>query len=166
MRKLLVVYDSISGNTERMAKFMMEGANRKLSKVILKNVEDVVEQDLIDADAIAFGCPTYNRDLTSGMKDFFEVKVAKVKGKLRGKIGIAFGAYGWSAEAIRLIQETLKYLKMNVIELDQGSTGTPDEDYYITSLSDIERITKKFGEDIATKVKSSKRKKESIRTKK
>jgi flavorubredoxin len=155
MSKLLVVYDSISGNTERMAKFIMEGANRKLSKVILKNVEDVVEQDLIDADAIAFGCPTYNRGLTSGMKEFFEVKLVKVKGKLRGKMGIAFGAYGWSAEAIRLIQGSLKYLKMNVIELDQGSTGTPDEDYYITSLSDIE-----------TKVKSSKRKKESTRIKK
>ena len=100
------------------------------------------------------------------MKDLFEVKVAKVKGKLRGKIGIAFGAYGWSAEAIRLMQETLKYLKMNVMKLNQGSIGTPDEDYYITSLADIKEKTQKYGEDITSKVKPSKNKKESARTKK
>ena len=103
MRKLLIIYNSISGNTEKMAKFIAEGASKKLSSVTIKNVEEVVEKDLVDAEAIAFGCPTYNRDLISGMKEFFEVKLVKVKGSLRGKVGVAFGAYGWSAEAIRLM---------------------------------------------------------------
>ena len=96
LSKLLIVYDSISGNTEKLAKFIADGARKKLSNVTIKNVNEVVEQDFIEADAIAFGCPTYNRDLIPSVKKFFETKVVKVKGRLKGKVGAAFGSYGWS----------------------------------------------------------------------
>ena len=157
LKRLLILYDSISGNTERMAKFIAEGAQNKNLQVVIKKIKESSEQDLIEADAIAFGCPTYNRDLTSNTKKFFETEIAKIKKHLKGKIGAAFGSYGWSAEALELMKEMMKYLKMNVLELPQEFTGVPDEDFYITSLSDIKQRSEKFGEDLAKKIKTSKK---------
>lgn len=153
MGKLLIVYDSISGNTERMAKFIAEGARKKLTDVTVKKVDEIFEKDLVEADAIAFGCPTYHRGLTSTMKSFFETRVVKVKNSLKDKVGTAFGAYGWRDDAIQLMMETLKYLNMKVLDLDQGSTGTPDEDLYIMSMSEIREKSLKFGEDLAEQIK-------------
>jgi flavorubredoxin len=155
---LLIIYDSISGNTEKMANFIAEGAQKKFSNVYVKKVNEVVEEDLVKANIIAFGCPTYNRDLTSGMKSFFETKVVKVKNKLRGKMGVAFGAYGWSGEAIKVMKDNMKYIKMKVLDIHQDFTGTPDEDFYITSLADIKEKSYNFGVELTKKVKSLKKK--------
>ncbi len=157
MRKLLIIYDSISGNTQRMTKFISEGAQKKRAHVLVKQVKDIIDDDLKSADIIAFGCPTYNRDLTSDMKYFFETNIVNVKKDLKGKVGIAFGAYGWSGEAIKIITDNMKYLRMKVINIHQDFTGTPDEDFYITSLSDIKEKSIKFGEDTIKKAKLSKK---------
>ncbi len=154
---LLIIYDSISGNTEKIAHFIAEGAQKKISDVTVKKVDEVGESDLTEADVIAFGCPTYNRDLTLGMKNFYETQVVKAKNNMKGKVGVAFGAFGWSGEAIRVMKDNMKYLKMKILDIEQDFTGTPDEDYYITSLSDIKEKSIKFGEELAKKAKSSRK---------
>jgi flavorubredoxin len=148
---ILIVYDSISGNTEKMAKFIAEGASTKKRNVVMKKVTEVTDQDLIDAKVLVFGCPSYNRDLTLNMKKFFETTISKLKKKLKGKVGVAFGAYGWSGESIVLIKNNMKYLKMNILDLHQDFSGTPDDDYYITSLSDIKERSIRFGQELAKK---------------
>jgi flavorubredoxin len=152
MRRLLIVYDSISGNTQRMANLIAQGVQKKISNVIVTRITEAAEKDFKEADAIVFGCPTYNRGLTSDMKIYFEKEVVKLKAHLKGKIGSAFGAYGWSGEAIHLIKDSMKHLGMKVLTVTQDFTGTPDEELYATSLLDMKNKSIEFGETLADQV--------------
>ena len=106
MPKLLVVYDSQTGNTEKMANKVAEGARSVPGvEVVLKY--HVRPQELEEASAIIFGSPTYHHDMTLPIKHILE-EAAKANVHLRGKVGAAFGSYGWSGEATKLIMEVLK----------------------------------------------------------
>jgi flavorubredoxin len=148
---LLIAYDSVSGNTERMAKLIAKGAAERCPDILVKKIGEVIEKDLEEAEVIVLGCPTYNRDMTADMKTFLRSKFAKMRDTMRGKMGAAFGAYGWSGEARSLIKERMKQFEITVLDLHQDFTGTPDENFYITSLSDIERGCLKFADELVEK---------------
>ncbi len=97
MAKVLIVYDSRTGNTEKMALAVAEGA-KKVSgaKVVVKTVDDAKNADLLEADAILLGSPTYYGDMTGKMKEFID-KSVKIHGKLEGKVGGAFTSSGDTA---------------------------------------------------------------------
>jgi flavorubredoxin len=126
MPKLLVVYDSQTGNTERMAKAVAEGA-RSVSGVEVALKYYVRPDELEEASAIIFGSPTYHHDMTLPIKQILE-EAAKAKVQLQGKIGAAFGSYGWSGEAPKLILEVLKN-KFGMRTIGSGLTllYTPDK---------------------------------------
>jgi flavorubredoxin len=68
--------------------------------------------DLIEAaDAIALGSPTVNGDAVKPVWDLLS-SLAVVS--LRGKVGAAFGSYGWSGEAVPMIEDRLRGLKLRV----------------------------------------------------
>jgi len=114
MKKLLVLYYSRSGNTEKMAKAVAEGAQSDSVQVDLNFHVDF--QDLAAYDAIAIGVPTYHHDMPMDYKNLFEE--AATKGlSLKGKVAAVFGSYGWSGEAPKLLLEILKNrFGMQVIE--------------------------------------------------
>ena len=97
MVKVLIVYDSRTGNTEKMALAVAEGA-KKVSgaKVVIKTVDDAKNSDLLEADAILLGSPTYYGDMSGKMKEFID-KSVKIHGKLAGKVGGAFTSSGDTA---------------------------------------------------------------------
>jgi flavorubredoxin len=104
--KLLVVYDSQTGNTEKMAKAVVEGAKSVPGvEVVLKY--HVRPEELEEASAIIFGSPTYHHNMTLPMKHILE-DAAKANVQWQGKIGATFGSYGWSGEASKLILEVLR----------------------------------------------------------
>ena len=106
MPKVLVIYYSRTGNTERMAKAVAEGI-RKVEDVEVDVKYHVDADELANYDAIIVGTPTYHHDTVLGMKDLFEN--AAVKGvNLKGKIGATFGSYGWSGEGPKLILEIME----------------------------------------------------------
>ncbi|MGB5217518.1 MAG: NAD(P)H-dependent oxidoreductase [Smithella sp.] len=73
MAKILIVYHSQSGNTQKMANAVAEGA-RSIEdiEVILKKASDATMEDLLSADGLAVGTPE-NFGYMSGMvKDFFD----------------------------------------------------------------------------------------------
>jgi len=106
MPKVLVIYYSRTGNTERMAKAMAEGI-RKVEGVEVDVNYHVDAAELANYDAIIVGTPTYHHDTVLGMKDLFEN--AAVKGvNLKGKTGATFGSYGWSGEGPKLILEIME----------------------------------------------------------
>jgi hypothetical protein len=67
--RVLVAYDSLTGNTEKMAQGVVAGAKQVLGvAVVLKAVDKVAKEDLEKADGIILGCPTYYGTLPGRMK--------------------------------------------------------------------------------------------------
>jgi len=124
--KILVLYYSLSGNTEKMAKAVAEGAQNAGNP----NVElsyHVEAEELAAFDAILMGAPTYHHDMSIDMKKLFEEAAAK-NINLKGKVGVAFGSYGWSGEAPKFLLEIMKNkFEMQVIEPPLLAKYVPDE---------------------------------------
>ncbi|MBS7625164.1 NAD(P)H-dependent oxidoreductase [Candidatus Bathyarchaeota archaeon] len=97
MVNILIVYDSRTGNTEKAAFLVAEGV-RKVSGVncVVKRVDDVTLDDLLNANGIMVGSPTYYGGMSAKIKDLFDRSV-KVHGKLEGKVGAAFTTSGGTA---------------------------------------------------------------------
>jgi NAD(P)H dehydrogenase (quinone) len=91
--EILIIYDSKSGNTEQMAKFIQEGALEEGVSVSLKKVDDAKPDDMLEVQGIIIGSPTYYGILTGKIKSFLDASV-EYHGKLDGKIGAAFASSG------------------------------------------------------------------------
>ena len=123
--RILVLYYSQTGNTEKMAKAVAEGA-QLLQGIDVELSYYVDAEQLSQFDALTIGAPTYHHDMTSDMKRLFE-EVARKNVNLKAKLGAAFGSYGWSGEAPGLILEIMKNkLEMSVIEPPLLIKYTPD----------------------------------------
>jgi len=97
MTKVLVVYDSKTGNTEKMAFAVAEGAKQiKGVEVIVKRVDQTRVKDLSKADGIIMGSPTYYGQMSAKLKALIDESV-KIHGKLEGKVGAAFTSSGGTA---------------------------------------------------------------------
>ena len=92
---VLIAYHSVSGNTEKMAQAVSEGAKAVSgAKVILKRVGDVGTDDLLSSDAVIVGSPVYFGNMSGEVKTFFDNWLLKFgvfrEFKMRNKIGGAF----------------------------------------------------------------------------
>lgn len=97
MAKILVVYDSKTGNTEKMAFAVAQGVEQvKGVKAKIKKVDKTNIKDLLDADGIIMGSPTYYGQMSAKLKALIDESV-KIHGKLEGKIGAAFTSSGGTA---------------------------------------------------------------------
>ncbi len=115
-KTLLVFYISAYGNTRHMAEALAAGAEAiggvRVSLYDLEGGEAGVFTDLIEeADGLAFGSPTINAD---AVKPVWDVLSSLTTVNVKGKLGAAFGSYGWSGEAVRLIEDRLRGLKLRV----------------------------------------------------
>ena len=115
MKKILVLYYSRTGNTEKMAKAVAEGAQTNLDINVELNFH-VEAQDLGSVDALIIGAPTYYHEMPMDFKKLLEETA--IQGiSLKGKIGATFGSYGWSGEAPNQILEIMKNrFQMKVVE--------------------------------------------------
>lgn len=126
MPKILVLYYSRTGNTEKMAEAVVEGAKR-VGNVDVELSYHVDAEDLSGFDAVLVGTPTYNHTIPIDMERIFEDAAAKGM-SLKDKVGGAFGSYGWSGEAPRFILEIMKNkFEMRVVELPLQAKYAPDE---------------------------------------
>ena len=116
MKKILVAYASRTGNTQKMAEFIAEGIRFSGHDPVLKKVSEIKkEKDIEGYDGYIFGCPTYHRDMTSGMKTFLFIAE---RGNLLGKMGGAFGSYTHSGESAQMIFDTMEFVfKMDMVDL-------------------------------------------------
>ncbi len=105
MPKLVIIYGTGSRNTERMAIALEEGARAEGIETVLKNVNNADKNELRDADAVAIGSPNYNHAMMPTVKKFLN-DISDID--LSGKVGLAFGSYGWSFEATDEINSKLK----------------------------------------------------------
>ena len=143
MTEILVLYYSRTGNTEKMAKAVAEGAqiNGKIRVELNFHVEP---EEISVFDAIVVGAPTYHHEMPVDFKKLFEEAAVKSV-SLKGKVGATFGSYGWSGEAPRLILEIMKNkFEMRVVEPPLLVKYIPDE----KMLSTCKDLGKRISENL------------------
>ncbi|HYA78414.1 MAG TPA: NAD(P)H-dependent oxidoreductase [Verrucomicrobiae bacterium] len=97
MRKILVVFDSKSGNTETMALAVAKGAEVVGNlEVTVKKAEETKNSDLLAADGIIMGSPTYFGQMSAKLKAVID-ESEKIHKDLTGKVGGAFTSSGGTA---------------------------------------------------------------------
>jgi flavorubredoxin len=104
MLKLVIIYGTGSHNTERMAQAIEERARAEGIETILRNVSSADKNELVEAHAIAIGSPNYRDKMMPTVQKFLD-EISNLE--LSGKIGLAFGSYGWGLEAIQSINKQL-----------------------------------------------------------
>ena len=92
---ILIAYHSRTGNTEKMAEAVVEGAKRVPgTTVMLRRVGQVTAEELFRADALIVGSPVYWSNMASEVKAFFDDWQFKFgvfpEFKMRNKVGAAF----------------------------------------------------------------------------
>jgi len=93
MAKILVAYYSRTGNTEKMAQAIAEGAKEAGHEVELKKVNDVKPSSLLDYDGYVFGSPVYYGLPAAPLVELFDESVILHK-RLSGRVGGAFASSG------------------------------------------------------------------------
>lgn len=117
-KSLLIFYISAYGATENMAKAICEGASKvKRARVSLFDLEGGEIEPFVnlieEADGIVIGSPTINGD---AVRPVWDMLASVVSIDMRGKLGAAFGSYGWSGEAVGMIEDRMRGLKLRVPE--------------------------------------------------
>ncbi|MFA5276214.1 MAG: NAD(P)H-dependent oxidoreductase, partial [Candidatus Omnitrophota bacterium] len=86
-----VIYYSRTGNTKKMAQAIGQGLQKEGVSAAVKDISDITVDELLKADAIIIGSPTYYGTMAAEIKKLLDDSV-KFHGKLDGKIGAAFAS--------------------------------------------------------------------------
>lgn len=144
MARALIVYATRSGETQQIGELIAEGirfAGHEAEVVDVKAIKQ--EADLEGYEAYVFGSSTYHGEMLQAMKTFLFLAE---NANLEGKVGGAFGAFGWSGEANDRIFNTMKHvLKMDMV----GDTLRLKS----SSLGGGVQMAQDYGREIAKKLK-------------
>ena len=147
-KKLLIFYLSIYDNTAAMARTIAESVEAERVDVMLFDILGTNISQAIDiiesADGLLVGSPTINGD---AVKPAWDLLSSLATLNLKGKTGGAFGSFGWSGEAVKMIEARLKSLKFKVVENGPKAQLVP-------SGQDLENCTR-FGKEVAEAIKGS-----------
>jgi multimeric flavodoxin WrbA len=96
--KLTIIYHSLFGNTEAMAKAVCEGALAAGATVNLKKIADAKIIDILDCDAVIFGSPNYFNYMSGALKAFLDQAYLALAQENKTKYYAAFGCGGGQGE--------------------------------------------------------------------
>lgn len=146
MPKALVVYATRTNQTKGIGELIAEGLRTSGVDVTVLSVQelDKGEADPRDFDAVVLGSATYHGEMMQPMKTFL-FKLEQYD--LKGKVGGAFGAFGWSGEAPGRIFETMK----NIYLMEMVSAPLKLKS---TALSGAQ-MALRYGQEIAQKLKAA-----------
>jgi len=144
-RKAVIVYDSMWHSTEKMADAIIDALGSVDVDVKPMHLRKCHRSDIItevlDAGAILIGSPTLNNGLFPTVSDF----LTYMKGlKPKPRIGAAFGSYGWSGEAVGLINQVLEEMKFNVLFPGLKLQYVPDREGIDACRDLAEKIAQKL----------------------
>jgi NAD(P)H dehydrogenase (quinone) len=132
--KILVLYDSQTGNVEGMAHLVAEGAREiqgveiRIRKVAADGPERATPDDVLWAGGIAVGSPTNMGVLSWRMKKFWDEEMGPHWMKIDGKIGCAFSSAGGWGGGMELACQSLLTVLMNFGFLVFGVTDYASRD--------------------------------------
>jgi flavorubredoxin len=145
-RKAVIVYDTMWGSTDLMARAIGEGlkeggATVRTMKLRSSHRSDVVTE-VLDAGALFVGSPTLNNGMFPTVSD----ALTYIKGlKPAHLIGAAFGSYGWSGEAVNLIRGIMDEMKIE-------RAGEDIRSQYVPGPEDLKKCHD-LGAQVAAKLK-------------
>ena len=115
MAKALIVYASRTNKTKKIADMIGEGLGASNVDVTTKRANQMKEANEFNGyDAVILGSATYHGQMMQPMKTLLFLAE---QANLEGKVGGAFGAFGWSGEAPHRIFDTMK----NIFSMDMVS---------------------------------------------
>ncbi len=115
-RKVVVIYDTMWRSTAVMAQAVGEGlaaggAEVRLLPLAGTHRSDVLTE-LLDAGGLVVGSPTMNNQIYPTVADV----MTYIKGlKPQNLVGASFGSYGWSGEAVKLLDAQLQEMKVDLV---------------------------------------------------
>jgi len=132
--RILVIYSSLSGHTEALARAIADGARGGQNvEVEVRRARDVGPDDVARAGAIAFGSPTYFSYMSGELKTLFDTALP-FKERFEGKPAVAFGTgEGGQLKCIESIENILSFFGVSFVQrsdiLSAGLAvqGMPDE---------------------------------------
>ncbi len=128
-KKAVVVYDTMWHSTQKMAESIVDGLAKEGIEArpmhLRTNHRSDIITEILDAGAVVVGSPTLNNGLFPTVSDF----LTYMKGlKPKKKIAAAFGSFGWSGEAVKLINKELEEMKFDLIDPGLKIQFVPDSD--------------------------------------
>lgn len=142
--QITIIYDTMWNDTRKMAEAIAKGIKNQDEDVEIKLMntakddKTIVLTEVFKSKAILVGSPTVNNGYLYSIAGILEM----IKGmKLKGKKASAFGSYGWSGEAVKLILEELKKSGFEIVDDGIKVIWTPDEENTNACIQ--------FGENIA-----------------
>lgn len=143
---ILITYVSAYGYTKKMAETIAEGIRQKIQcDIQMVDIEKILlgelEEMIVKSNAILIGSPTINQNTVLPIYKMFAL-LNPIRDK--GKKAAAFGSYGWSGEAVKLIEEHLKMLKLDIVLEGMASRFSPEEEKA--------ELLKEFGRNFANEL--------------
>ena len=145
-QKAVVVFDTMWGSTDKMARAIADGLTSggievKLLKLRATDNTDVVTE-ILDAKMVVVGSPTLNNQMFPSLGSFLTyITGLKPKGKIWG----FFGSYGWGGGAVKDMTEMAKKAGFELYESNVEVKYVPDKE-------DLKKCFD-FGQKIAQKIK-------------
>jgi flavorubredoxin len=146
---ILIAYVSAYGYTKQMAELIAKGIKQVVSyKINMVDIENILagelEEFIVKSNSILIGSPTINQNTLLPVYKMFSL-INPIRD--RGKKAAVFGSYGWSGEAVRIIENQLSALKLNVV--CEGYSGR----FYPNNEKSEQLI--EFGKNFAGQIKGT-----------
>ncbi len=129
--QITIIYDSMWDATRKMAEAIAQGIREEEPSVLVKifNVARGDKNDIITelfkSKGVLVGSPTVNKGLLSAVAGILE----EIRGLgFKNKKAAAFGAYGWSGEAVKMMGERLKEGGFTLVNDGLKLLWNPDEE--------------------------------------
>ncbi|MBF0413278.1 MAG: FprA family A-type flavoprotein [Desulfamplus sp.] len=144
-KKAVVIFDTMWHSTAKMAREVAKGIESLNVSVRLMNTRKCHRSDImaevLDAKALVVGSPTINNGIFPVIADV----MTYIKGlKPKNRMAAAFGSYGWSGEAVKILNNEFQAMGMEIV--DDGLKVQ-----YVPAKADLEKCFE-LGEKIAKKI--------------
>lgn len=131
-KSIPVFYVSAYGNTASVGKYIAEALRNNgyeseaydLNEIEFSKASKMIEE----SKGFMIGSPTINSDAVKPVWDLLSLVNPIVN---RGKKAMAFGSYGWSGEAVKMLTDRMKSLKLKTVEEGFNFAFVPSKDDYM-----------------------------------
>ena len=145
MAKVLVVYHTQTGNTEKLAFSLKEGVESSGINVILKKASEASLEDLLSSDGYCFGTPDYFSYMAGALKDFFDRTCYPSEGKITNRPYVCFISHGGGGKAVGSLETIAERFKLKQVAKPLLVEGKPRKE-------DLEKA-KELGNKLAKAIK-------------